>query len=279
MEPAATVMLNGVLLDQGTDYTVAYSENVTPGLAEVVVSGAGDYIGTIRKTFEITASDAKTGFVAGLYAGGTNRRADAGGFAYWLSVTEELGYENAAVCFLTSPEVIDRTQTNEAFVAAVYAALLGREPDSGERARWVASLESGLTAADFVRAFADSHEFILAHPTVSVGEFVENMYKEALGRPSDEEGFDYWTSVVMDRASAGNAIESAFSSTEFSLKGLDSRQTVQRIYRSALLRDPDEGGLEYYSRQIEDGATPLDIAKQVVSSQEFEMICAKCGLR
>lgn len=39
------------------------------------------------------------------------------------------------------------------------------------------------------------------------------------------------------------------------------------------------GGLEHYSRQIQDDATLLDIVKQVVSSQEFEIVCAKCELR
>lgn len=39
------------------------------------------------------------------------------------------------------------------------------------------------------------------------------------------------------------------------------------------------GGLEQYLRQIQDDATLLDIIKQVVSSQEFEIVCAKRELR
>ena len=279
LEPAATVTLNGVRLERGKDYAAAYSDNVTPGLAEVVVSGIGSYTGSILKTFEITAADAMTRFVAGLYAGGTNRRADTGGFAYWLSVTKEVGYDDAAACFLSSSEVVNRAQTNEALVSAVFDALLGREPDSGEQARWASSLEGGTAPYDFARAIASSREFVLSHPSVSVGEFVENMYREALGRPSDEEGSAYWTSVIVDRASARNAIEAAFASTEFSLKGLDPKKTVRRIYRSALLREPDESGLEYYSGLIAKGATSAEIARQVASSQEFDMVCVRCGLR
>ena len=92
MEPTATVDLNGIALKQGIDYIATYSDNVTPGTAEVAIYGIGNYTGTIRKTFEIRASDVMTEFVSGLYAGGTNRRADADGFAYWLFVTKELGY-------------------------------------------------------------------------------------------------------------------------------------------------------------------------------------------
>ena len=105
------------------------------------------------------------------------------------------------------------------------------------------------------------------------------MYRKALGRPSDKEGFAYWTSAIVDQTSARNAIEATFASTEFSLGCLNPEETVRRIYRSALLREPDKGGLEYYTDLIENGATPLDIARQATYSQEFEMVCTKCGLR
>ena len=279
MEPAATVALNGISLKQGIDYIATYSDNVTPGTAEVTISGIGNCTGTTRKTFEIRASDVMTEFVSGLYAGGTNRRADADGFAYWLYVTKEQGYENAAVCFLSSSEVANRSQTSEALISVVFSALLGREADANERARWTSSLERGATPSDFVRTITSSREFVLNHPSITVEEFVENMYREALGRSSDKEGFAYWTSTIVDQSSARNAIEAAFASAEFSLCGLNPEETVRRIYRSALLREPDKGGLEYYSGLIENGATPLDIARQATYSQEFEMVCTKCGLR
>lgn len=279
LEPATTVALNGIALKQDIDYIATYSDNVTPGTAEVAISGIGNYTGTARKLFEIRASDVMTEFVSGLYAGGTNRRADADGFAYWLYVTKELGYENAAVYFLSSSEVANRSQTSEALISVVFSALLGREADANERARWTSSLERGTTPSDFVRTITSSREFVLNHPSITVEEFVENMYREALGRPSDKEGFVYWTSVIVDQSSARNAIEAAFASTEFSLCGLDPEETVRRIYRSALLREPDKGGLEYYSGLIENGATPLDIARQATHSQEFETVCIKCGLR
>ncbi|MEQ2995523.1 DUF4214 domain-containing protein [Collinsella sp. CLA-ER-H5] len=279
MEPATTVDLNGIALKQGIDYIATYSDNVTPGTAEVAIYGIGNYTGTIRKTFEIRASDVMTEFVSGLYAGGANRRADADGFAYWLYITKKLGYENAAVCFLSSSEVANRSQTSEALISVVISALLGREADANEKARWTSSLERGTTPSDFVRTITSSREFVLNHPSITVEEFVENMYREALGRPSDKEGFAYWTSAIVDQTSARNAIEAAFASTEFSLGCLNPEETVRRIYRSALLREPDKGGLEYYSGLIENGATPLDIARQATCSQEFEMVCTKCGLR
>ena len=48
-----TVTLKGKKLRQGTDYTVKYKNNKKSGIATVIVSGKGAYIGTVTKTFKI----------------------------------------------------------------------------------------------------------------------------------------------------------------------------------------------------------------------------------
>lgn len=52
-KPAVTVTLKGKKLKQGTDYTVKYKNNKKSGIATVIVSGKGAYIGTVTKTFKI----------------------------------------------------------------------------------------------------------------------------------------------------------------------------------------------------------------------------------
>ena len=42
-------------LKEGTDYTVTYSKNTNVGTATVTIKGIGKYIGSIKKTFKITA--------------------------------------------------------------------------------------------------------------------------------------------------------------------------------------------------------------------------------
>ncbi len=53
-EPAVTVKRNAKVLTEGTDYTVAYTNNVNAGEATVTVKGIGNYKGTITRTFTIT---------------------------------------------------------------------------------------------------------------------------------------------------------------------------------------------------------------------------------
>lgn len=44
---------NKKTLKEGTDYTVAYKDNVNAGTAVVVITGIGNYTGTVNKTFQI----------------------------------------------------------------------------------------------------------------------------------------------------------------------------------------------------------------------------------
>ncbi len=56
-EPAVTVKLDGKELIAGTDYTVAYSNNIEVGAATVTVTGKGGYTGTAEAAFSIVAAD------------------------------------------------------------------------------------------------------------------------------------------------------------------------------------------------------------------------------
>ena len=53
IRPAVKVTGMNGLLTEGTDYTVKYSANTNAGQAKVVISGIGNYMGTVTKTFRI----------------------------------------------------------------------------------------------------------------------------------------------------------------------------------------------------------------------------------
>ena len=56
-----TIKLNGVTLEEGTDYKVKYSKNKNVGTATVTIEGMGDYTGKIVKTFTINPKGTKLG--------------------------------------------------------------------------------------------------------------------------------------------------------------------------------------------------------------------------
>lgn len=51
--PTVTLTYDGATLTEGTDYTVAYSNNVGPGTATVTITGIGGYAGSTSLTFMI----------------------------------------------------------------------------------------------------------------------------------------------------------------------------------------------------------------------------------
>lgn len=56
-KPAVVVTIGAKTLEEGKDYTVAYSDNVYGGEATVTVTGMGEYSGTITKNFNITKAE------------------------------------------------------------------------------------------------------------------------------------------------------------------------------------------------------------------------------
>ena len=54
-EPSVSVKDGETVLKSGTDYTVSYSDNISAGTAKVIITGKGNYTGSITKTFSITA--------------------------------------------------------------------------------------------------------------------------------------------------------------------------------------------------------------------------------
>lgn len=56
IKPTPTVKLSNKTLKSGTDYTVTYKNNISVGTASVIITGKGDYTGTISRTFKINAA-------------------------------------------------------------------------------------------------------------------------------------------------------------------------------------------------------------------------------
>lgn len=53
LTPEPTVVLSGVTLREGTDYTVSYADNTNAGTGTVIITGTGNYYSTVRKGFTI----------------------------------------------------------------------------------------------------------------------------------------------------------------------------------------------------------------------------------
>lgn len=64
--PAVTVYVNSVLLREGIDYTVSYTNNINMGTASVLITGIGSYSGTKTVTFRITGPNLNSATIAAI---------------------------------------------------------------------------------------------------------------------------------------------------------------------------------------------------------------------
>ena len=68
------------------------------------------------------------------------------------------------------------------------------------------------------------------------------------------------------------------SSKEIQNMGLTNQEYVRRIYKTMLDRDPDSGGLSYWTGRLDSGASPTAVINGFIDSKEFTKICDDYGI-
>jgi len=159
---------NGVELEEGTDYTITYENNISVGTADVYFEGTGEsYTGSFSTSFNIISGDPVVDDPAN---------------------------------FLTVN-----------FVTRLSWTMLGRSPSIEELSDRVGRLVNGeITGAGMVDEIALSDE--CSARGLSDADFIGAFYQGALGRPADDEGLAYNTSLLaggMSREDLINGIMSA----------------------------------------------------------------------
>ncbi len=114
---------------------------------------------------EFTTADAD---VLRLYYAFFDRAPDLGGAKYWIGIADQgVTLDQIADNFAASEEfaLTYGQPNNEEFLEAIYANVLGREPDAGGFAYWLDLLERNeLSRGGVVRWVAANDEFINAYP-------------------------------------------------------------------------------------------------------------------
>ena len=183
-----------------------------------------------------------------------------------------------------------------AFVTRNYRVILGREPDADGLNYWAQRLASGeAAAAEIINSFVNSDEF--QNRNLSYGDQVEVLYQVMLDRGSDEAGKTYWVYMLNGGNPLGAIINGFCNSAEFTAicaeygltpgsvdvgelkpakeaRIVDSNKIkgyITRCYRVILSREPDQGGLDYWTGKMASGELQAAaIIDQFVNSIEFK---------
>lgn len=105
----------------------------------------------------------------------------------------------------------------------------------------------------------------LGAPLVGDAAFVEAVYGDFLGRPSDPGGREFWlTRLATGIDSPGSFVRLLAHSPEY------SAILVTRRYAEILDRAPDAGGLAFWSERVRSGRVPVsELPIHLVASPEF----------
>lgn len=186
--------------------------------------------------------------------------------------------------FIDGRLVFDRDDTASR-VARLYRAGFGRDVDQGGLDHWTGAIEGGASPSGVARSFLDSPEGQSFYGAASSdAEFVDRLYRDALGREGDAGGRTFWTERLGEGASRADVLAAVADGAENEaataaanpggLWDLDEGVAqVARLYDAVLGRLPDAGGLAFWAEALDGGRIDLrDMAGQFLASAEYRTV-------
>lgn len=168
-------------------------------------------------------------------------------------------------------------------VMRLYDTILDRAPDAVGLEFYVDRIEDrGVSLAAVANEIAGSAEFQAVTGGLDNGQFVDYVYRQALGRAADASGKTFYTKLLDSGLSRGvfvadlsESAEHRSLTAEMVAKGYfsvdDSYQAVTLFYDSFMGRRPDAGGLQYYAERVKLGTMSLSqVADDFAGSTEFK---------
>ena len=234
-------------------------------------------------------------FVDRIYTNVLNRQPEEKGAQYWTDELYAFRKSGAEVAqgFIFSEEFINRGTNNNQFVEILYRTFFDREPDNDGMNYWVGLLTSGTSRQDVANGFIFSQEWadtcakygirsgapgvtakVNINPTAATVAFVERMYTTAMKREYDQSGRDYWAKELANFRITGEQVgASFFLSDEMNGYNLTNDEYINRLYKTFMDRDADQGGKDYWMSFLGEGHSRQEAVFGFTRSPEFQQKC------
>lgn len=239
-------------------------------------------------------------FVDRIYTYVLGREPEEEGAQFWTDELYNFSRSGAEVAqgFIFSQEFENRHTSDQEFVTILYKTFFGREPDEAGMNYWLGQLSSGAmdratvangfifspewadTCAKYgIRSGGDTKPSVKIEPTELTYAFVERMYTTALGRDFDPNGREYWAQLLANFEISGEQVgASFFLSDEMVGYNLSDAEYVNRLYKTFMNREADEGGLTYWLGVLVSGTTRSDVVYGFTRSPEFTAKCVEARI-
>lgn len=146
-------------------------------------------------------------------------------------------------------------------VARLYLAALGRLPDRGGLQFWTRQHRSGRSLNRIAEQFFGSSEYVRRFGGQSNAQFVDQLYRNVLGRAGDPGGTDYWTRRLADGRIARLALVVQFSESPEHIRSTAFTTEAALVYLGMMLRQPTSVEVAFWAalrdtrplREVVDG--------------------------
>jgi hypothetical protein len=152
---------------------------------------------------------------------------------------------------------------NERFVGQLYLDLLERPVDGGGLAVWTAALNQGVSRTDVAKMIEQSQEWRT--------DQVQAYYQEFLHRSADSSGLNTFVTLLGTGGTLQQVKTLLTSSSEYlQVRGGGTNQGfLTALYKDALKRSPDAGGLAAFTQALNQGASREQVAAAVFGGLEY----------
>lgn len=156
----------------------------------------------------------------------------------------------------------DQFAANQAYVDAIYQLFLQRDPNTSERSGAVNDLLQGGSPFALTSALSLSPEW--------AGVEIDDLYPIVFSRPADAGGRAFWLDQMIDGRQLQSVAAEFYGSPEFFEKvGSNNRAFVSALYEEIQGRDPDGGGLSFWTDVLDSGdMSRTDVAAGFYASIE-----------
>jgi ELWxxDGT repeat protein len=224
-----------------------------------------------RLVFDATDPAAQ---VTRLYQAALARLPDQVGLNFWTGQLQAGGpLTDIAHGFFASNEFINRFGaglSNTQYVDQLYQNVLGRAGEPEGRQGWIDFLGRGASREQVLVGFSESPENqARTQPLVDAGIWdlsenagrVARLYDAIMGRLPDVAGMNTWRAALDGGATLIDVTRGFTGSTEFATRygNPDNATFVTLLYRNTLEREPDAGGLAFWTGQLDHGVSRAEV--------------------
>ncbi|MEZ5410072.1 MAG: DUF4214 domain-containing protein [Acidimicrobiales bacterium] len=209
---------------------------------------------------------------------------------YLLTVLDGNGVPSESTMVRVTPPLATRPMASvDGQVVRLYRAFFQRQPDEAGYRYWRRLLLTGGSLHSIADAFAASPELIARYGELDDAAFVDQVYRNVLGRAAEPEGRAFWLGQLYAGMSRGRMMTEFSESAEFvALTGTPAPSTatpflgapltdasplagaVTRLYLGYFARLPDDAGLAYWVGQRQAGVPLSQISAVFARSDEFQ---------